>query len=114
MQIINPLEGGRVCGVLVAQAAFQLRDRVVFMAIQPVIEFAFYHREVLGPLFQQGAAQMRDVGAGEQHLQRVLSSVNAAGGGERQLHAAVQDGDPAHRQAGLGGGRQLQAGRDLP
>ena len=55
--------------------------------------------QVVDAVAQQRGAQHGDVGADHEQLDHVLGAVNAAGGGQAGLDAAVENADPGQRQA---------------
>ncbi len=83
------------------------------MFLQPAQHVGTDTAQRLGALLEQHAAQMGDVGAGHERLQRVLRGVDAAGDGQRQADLAVQRRDPVDAQQRFVGRRQRQCGRDL-
>ena len=62
----------------------------------------YFIAQGIRPAQQQRARHVHDVGAGKQHLQRITRRMHAAGGSQRELGAAAQDGNPAHGEQRVG------------
>ena len=96
-------EGARVGRVLLTHRALHLRHRFV-LALEPAPDALQHFAQRLRSALQQGTGQVHHVGAGEQHLEGVVSDMDTAGRGQRDAGAAAQDGNPAHREQGVGRG----------
>ena len=105
MQVGRTREGAGVRRILLAHRAFHLCDRGVFALGEPIGHALQNIAERLRAAFEQGTGHVHDVGAGKQHFEGIGCRVYAAGGGQGQLRAAAQDGDPAHGEQGIGRGR---------
>ncbi len=77
------------------------------MFFHPRFHFAEHDRDVIAAALVKDAAEHRRAGAGHEHLEGVISAVDAAGGGEVGFDMSVKNGDPAQGQAaGLRGAEQ--------
>ncbi len=65
--------------MLLADGAFQLFYRRIFMIFHPLPHLIKNSPQVLRGVFQQGCAQMGDIRAGEQQPYDILSVMDAAG-----------------------------------
>ena len=99
--VIGPGESGRIGAEPLAERAFELLDRGVFVLCQPGFVFVPHSCQHFDSSAVDYRGYLDDVGAGRNRLQHVEAGRHAAGGRQRARQPSGQHADPAERQAPL-------------
>jgi hypothetical protein len=92
LDVVGPLEGGRVRDRPLAEQAPELADGLEAVAVHPVAHPGLNRAQVAGAVAQQGRGQHGHIRPGQQHLEHVGGPVDPGHVGHRAERGAELDG----------------------
>ena len=85
VDVLDAFERGWVRAVLLAHAAFELRDRLIFVLAHPSGHGGLNRLNVVDAVPEQHRAEHGYISPGHQHFQGVLTGMNSTGGSQAGL-----------------------------